>query len=162
MENNYNGQPEETQKRIELTDMACLFLTETAKWAKFLAILGFIGIGFMVLFAIFFVLMMSKFSSQLNSSGVQFQAIQGWIMSIGYLIGAVIYIFPVYYLYKFANKTSKALNANDTNLLTEGLRYLKSHYLFIGILAIIAMVFYAFLIIFSVVMIIAISAMGII
>ena len=40
-------------EQLTLNNNSKSFLRETAKWAKFLSIMGFIGIGFMVIFSFF-------------------------------------------------------------------------------------------------------------
>ena len=59
---------------------------------------------------------------------------------------AGIYFIPVYYLFQFGVKTKKAFEDNDIGMLTFGLKKLRSHYKFIGILFIIAVILYFFLI----------------
>lgn len=39
---------------LQLTEESKSFLREIAKWAYFLSILGFVGVGFMVILALFY------------------------------------------------------------------------------------------------------------
>ena len=59
-----------------------------------------------------------------------------------YLIMAGIYFFPVYYLYQFASRIKFALREKDNEKLTSSLEYLKSHYKFMGVLALIMVSLY--------------------
>ena len=52
---------------IQLTSESIGFLKETARWANFLSILGFIGIGIMVLAGVG-IAAMSGFSSEMQSA----------------------------------------------------------------------------------------------
>ena len=78
---------ETTQPQIELfvTDEAKGYINETRKWAKFLAILGFIGSGLIAIMAVF--------------AGSMFSTIWGgasFMISILYLLMALLYFFPLY------------------------------------------------------------------
>jgi len=66
--------------------------------------------------------------------------------SFFYLIVAGVYFVPVYYLFQFGVKTKQAFENDDVGMLTFGLKKLRSHYKFIGILFIVAVVFYFLLI----------------
>lgn len=133
---NYNKE----EDKILLEDLAIEHLNVSAKWSMFLAIMGFIGIAFMVLAGIFMGLFMSK-----NLPGM------GWMMSGMYLIIAFLYSFPVYYLYKYASDVKFALLNKNSIQLTAALGFLKLHHKYIGIaiIAIIAL----YIIFFSVFMI---------
>ena len=115
---------------MELNQQANLFLNETAKWANFLGIIGFITIAIMVI-ASFFI---GAFMPQIPNNSL---SLTPSFFSFFYLIVAGIYFIPVFYLYQFGSKTKKALQNNDTDLLTFGLKKLKSHYKFIGIFTVI-------------------------
>ena len=117
------------------------FLKETAKWAKFLAILGFVGIGFMVLGS----LVMLFAPSSLISNG-DFPFGGKIFMMLLYLAFAVLYYFPISYLYQFSENTKKAIENNDNNAIRNAFEFLKSHYKFMGILTIILLSFYAIII----------------
>ena len=117
------------------------FLKETAKWTKFLAILGFVGIGLMVLGS----LVMLFAPSSLMSNG-DFPFGGKIFMMLLYLAFAVLYYFPVSYLYQFSENTKKAIENNDNNAIRDAFEFLKSHYKFMGILTIILLAFYAIMI----------------
>ena len=121
---------------LQLNSDSKEFLRETAKWAYFLSILGFVFVGLFVLVGVF---MGTLFASVAGSSGA---FVPTTAMSIMYIVLAAIYFFPVLYLYRFASKIKRAFNENNTEYLTEGLKNLKSHYKFVGILAIVMISFY--------------------
>ena len=125
---------------MQLNESAKGFLKETAKWAYFLSILGYVGIGIIVLVAIFAGSIFSRMSSM--SPMGNFGAGIGTIITIVYLLIAALYFFPVYYLNKFASNAKMALRDNDTETLTTSFEYLKSHYKFIGILTVVILGFY--------------------
>ena len=117
------------------------FLKETAKWTKFLAILGFVGIGLMVLGSL---VMLFAPSSLMSNGDFPFGG-KIFMMHL-YLAFAVLYYFPISYLYQFSENTKKAIENNDNNAIRDAFEFLKSHYKFMGILTIILLAFYAIII----------------
>lgn len=115
------------------------YLRETAKWSKFLSIVGFITIGIMLLITIFFVgtLIFSSF----NSTG--FPEAFNLIFIVVYLLIASIYLFPCLYLYKSSRAIKKALISDDSLVLEEAFKNQKSFFKFIGIFTAITLAFYA-------------------
>ena len=126
---------------LSINDQAFRFLKETAKWCSFLSIIGFIGIGILVIIAIFFGAMMASLSSMGSSNGLN-AALGGGFFTGLYLIMAALYFFPVYYLYKFSVNMKKALYTNDDDVLATAFEKLKSHYKFLGILTIVILSLY--------------------
>lgn len=126
---------------MQLDQSAKDFLKETAKWAYFLSILGFIGVGFFVVFAIFAGAIFASLGSTMGA-GV-FAGSLGAFMSFIYLAIAAIYFFPVYYLFRFGSNAKRAFRENDSEALTSSLGYLKSHYKFIGIFMVSILSLYA-------------------
>lgn len=133
MDNNIFDQ--NVSEGINLTPLAENYLKETAKWGKFISIVGFVMVGLFVLIAIFsnaiFSLLMSMGGT--NTGG------GGGVLTFAYLIYAVIYFFPVFYLFKFSTKASAALQARDSVGVEESLENLKSLYKYLGILTIISL-----------------------
>ncbi|MCB2196504.1 MAG: hypothetical protein KQH79_11640 [Bacteroidetes bacterium] len=114
------------------------FLDETRKWTMFLAIIGFIFIGLIVLMGLIFGLVGSFFGSYLGG----FERIA--ILLVYILIG-VLYFFPIYYLMKFSINMKNAIQQGKQQELTSAFEFLKSHYKFIGILTIVALSLYVLL-----------------
>ncbi len=127
----------------QLTSTAVGFLQESAKWSKFMAIIGFIGIGIMVLVSVF----MAIGIGATNMPELPFSMS---VFSIIYVVFAAIYFFPVYYLYQYATKTSAALHSKNKHLLTDGLENLKSHHKFLGIFTLIIVSLYGFIFVFAI------------
>jgi len=65
-------------------------------------------------------------------------AVSGFI----FLVMAAIYFFPIYFLYQFAGKMKQSIDAKDSMTLEEATSFLRRHYQFIGILAIVVLSFY--------------------
>lgn len=122
---------------LSISNNSMIFLSETGKWGKFLAIMGFIGVGFLVVLSLF----MGTLLSSLNPGGDALP-IPGFLFGLIYLILAALYFFPVLYLFNFSSKIRKALAEKDNSILDEAFKNLKSHYKFIGILTVILLMFY--------------------
>ncbi|HEX6845671.1 MAG TPA: hypothetical protein VF144_01775 [Chitinophagaceae bacterium] len=124
-------------------------LSEAAKWAKFLAICGFIFIGLMVVYGILMSIMIVSMTSTMGqvdtiSSEDTFKGFMGIGMIIFYIVFAVIAFFPYYFLLRFANKMKGALISNDQELLNGSFQNLKILYRYAGILTIISLVLIIF------------------
>ncbi len=133
---------------MQLDSTAKDFLRETTKWAYFLAIMGFIGIAFLVIIAIFAGAIFSTMASTVPGMGI-YGGSFGAIISFVYLLLAAIYFFPVYYLFKFGSNGKRAFKENDSEALTASFGYLKSHYKFVGIFMIILLSLYGLIIVFA-------------
>lgn len=144
MENQINFFREDNQK-LEVTSFIKENLSQTAKWAKFLAIVGFVGLVIMSLIAVLMLTVGSFISYQLNTP------FNPGVLGVTYLIIVLVYFFPLKYLYDFSVKMKKALNLTDNQAFSESFSSLKSHYKFIGIFTIVIISIYliGFLMIFA-------------
>jgi hypothetical protein len=131
-------------EQLTLTSSAKRFLKETAKWSKFLSILGFVGIGLMLIFSIFTGTMIGILQNTVSQPLPKGLAITS---SITYLLIAIIYFFPMYYLFQFSNRMKKALLMKNDETFEKAFEMLKSHYKYIGVLTIITMSLYLFFIV---------------
>lgn len=110
------------------------YLTEAAKWGTFLAIVGYIGIGLIVLIAVGII------------AGGAAQSFGGLVpVNMGafgliYIVMAGLYFFPVYYLHQFSLKIKQGSYA-------VGFQNLKSLFKFMGIFCIVILSIYAVIIV---------------
>ena len=100
-------------------------------WAKFLSILGFIGVAFMLIGALSIALV-----------GISIMGSEVAGISVVYLVFAAIYFMPMYYLFKFATHARQGLTHKSHYETDQGLIYLAAHYKFIGIMAIVLLSLY--------------------
>nr|WP_294788137.1 DUF5362 family protein [uncultured Flavobacterium sp.] len=135
---------------LQLDSTAKDFIKEIAKWAYFLSILGFIGIGLLLLIAVFAGTLFSAMGSTMPGMGAYGSSF-GAAMGAIYFLLAAFYFFPVYYLFKFSSNAKKAFRDNDSETLTASFGYLKSHYKFIGILMVVFLAMYALFFVFAIV-----------
>ncbi|WP_395063715.1 hypothetical protein [Flavobacterium sp.] len=120
----------------------------------FLAIMGFIGIGLMVIFAIF----MTSVMSMLPQTPGPFGNMKGFL-SVFYIVLSALYFAPIYYLYKYASDMKNALLSSSSDLVGTALGYLKSHHKYLGVSLIIFISLY-FLLIIGMIVFFASSAMS--
>ena len=114
------------------------YLAETAKWAKFLSIVGFVVCGLMIILGL---LMGTIMGGIMGSAGMPFGNTA--IFSVIYIAIAALYFMPCLYLFKFSKSMQMALKAGDSAQLREGLKNLKSSFKFLGMLTVIILALYA-------------------
>ena len=124
-------------EQLTLTSAAKGFLKETVKWCKFLSILGFIGLGLLLLSSFF---ISTIYANMPQAASMPFNL--GTAMTIFYILMIAIYIFPIYYLYQFSVKLKKALTSKDDEVLAIAFGMLKSHYKFVGVFTVIMLSIY--------------------
>ena len=126
------------------------YLSETAKWAKFLAILGFIMCGFMAIAAFFLPLLMNFIpEGEMMPMGMIGKGL-GMMMTVLYLGLALLLLMPCLYLYRFSTKMKIALLQSDSEVLDTSFSNLKSFFKFYGIMTIISLSFYVLIFIISI------------
>ena len=127
---------------LHIDSISFNYLRETSKWAKFLAIIGFIMTGVFVLFAFFGATMFSTLM-RTNPYGGDIAGSFGFIITIVYLIVAAISFFLSLFLYRFGARTLAGLQATDQDSLNDGIGNLKSFFKMYGIIVIIYLGFLA-------------------
>jgi len=125
---------------IPLSEEVKDYLSETAKWAKFISIVGFIFAGLMVLISLFLGIFMGSIGSDFGDAAMPFPSS---LISIIYFIMALVMVIPILYLYRFANNMQIALRRNNNRALTDSFKNLKSHYKFYGIFMAVILGLYA-------------------
>lgn len=124
---------------LTISNEAKNHLFETAKWAKFLAIVSMVmyGLAILIMIVLFFVLNNLPADSLMAQEGIP-----AWIFLI-YIVFILIFLYPILKIYRFATLGKKALLQTDAALLTSALENQLAAYKFYGILIIIALIFYA-------------------
>ncbi|HET9746302.1 MAG TPA: DUF5362 family protein [Chitinophagaceae bacterium] len=135
-----------------IDDMTRMHLAETAKWAKFLSIIGFIMCGLIVILSFF---IGSIFSTSLNryndyNENTGFAGL-GIVMTVLYLAIGVLYFFPCLFLFRFANQMATALNTNEQLTLNRSFQNLKRMFRYMGILTIVVISLYVLVFIFGII-----------
>jgi hypothetical protein len=129
-------------------------LAEAAKWARFLAIVGFVGVTLLALIAIFggsYLATIFGRTSQYNdltpgvTTGLTFALIAY------YLCIALLVFFAYLFLYRFAVNMRAALRENNQDLLNRSFQNLKILYRYWGILTLIGLALFAIFFLFAII-----------
>ena len=124
-------------RKIEIEENTLKVLDKTRKWTMFFAILGFIGLGLIVIVGIFAGVFLSVFNGGVSPLGFP-----EWMVYVVILICAVLYFFPVLYLFRFSKHTSNAVKTLDKQELHKAFKNLKAYYVYTGVLLIIVLSIY--------------------
>jgi amino acid transporter len=125
---------------LQLDQPSTAYLGEAAKWAKFLAIMGFIFCGLMIIIALF---AGSIMGAAMSAAGGGMSSMFGsGLLTAVYIIFAAVYFFPCLFLFRFASQMQEAVRNHEQNKLQGSFKNLKSCFRFLGILTIIVLCFY--------------------
>ena len=141
MEEQIQPDEEKTDSDAILSRFAIETLNKTVPWIKFLSIMGFILCGFMVIFAL--VLLLSG-----GIYGKTYGAGMGSSVFLVYLVLAIVIYFPNSYLYHYAGNLRKFFNSKDASTLETAFKLQKQYWMFMGVLVIIYLSFFAIAMIF--------------
>lgn len=130
-------------KTLELSKASESYLKDTSNWTLFFSILGFIMIGLMVLGSILITIIFSVIENE------KLPPITGIFLGIFYFVFAIIYLFPIIYLYRFSTNMKNAIEKKEESSLETAFKYFKSHFKYLGIVTI---VFIALYIVMAVIM----------
>ena len=136
---------------LHLDQQSVNYLSETARWSRLLAIIGFIYCGLMAIIGLFFGSMMTRMMSGMSGPDSGFTGIGGAFLSFSVILMALILFFPAYYLFSFSSKMRRAIRNNDQSILTDSLKNLKSFFKFNGVFVIIFLSIYVLLLISAVI-----------
>lgn len=122
-------------------------LSETARWAKFLAIVGMVGLGLGVVFGLVYSIWISTMMGTMQERyGVQSPGAYAGGLAVGsaliFIVMAVVAFFPMLYMLRFANQMKVALYGNDQESLNTSFQNLKRYFRYVGIITIIGIGFW--------------------
>ena len=128
-------------------------LSEAAKWAKFLAIVGFVMCGLIVVAAIFagsiFAMLANSYNEGYGGSATLTGGM-GAFVAVFYIGIAILFFLPYLFLFRFATRMKTALNTNDQLTLNTSFQNLKIMFRYVGILTIVMLSFYALIILIAI------------
>lgn len=113
---------------LKIDEVCHMHLKETAKWAKFLAVVGFVITGIIVIVALFAGTLLSEMPMG-EAAGIG-----AGLITFIYIIIAIIYFFLSLYLYRFATSMQIALNSGNQDELSKSFMNLKLMNRLIGII----------------------------
>ena len=124
-------------KRIEIGPETINNLNATWKWTMFLAILGFIFFGMLIVVGLIAGTFLSTFKSHEVNLGIPES-----IMFIVFIVAAAIYFFPVFVLFRFSKNTRDAVQTLEKQKLDKAFKNLRIYFTYIGIMVIIVLSIY--------------------
>ena len=125
-------------RKIEIEQDTLNQLNTTRKWAMFLAITGFIFLGLILVIGLIAGTFISAFSSG-EEGGI---GIPESLMFIPFLLMAVIYFFPIYFLFRFSKHSLHAIQTLDKLEFHKAIKNLKYYFAYIGFLIIVVFTIY--------------------
>ena len=145
----------QSETALTVTEGMKTDLLSAAKWAKFMCIVGCVGLVIMVIAATCMMLFGAFATKIIPNAPI------GAAMGILYLLVAALYVYPLMKGFQFANGTKAACLSNDQYQLARGIAGLNDLLKYTGILTIIVLSIYAIIIVFTVVFaVIGIAAMN--
>lgn len=120
---------------LHIDEIGHTHLRETARWVKFLGIMGIIISVFLAIAGIVFAMSantLERYGG--NSSLVEFSA---GLIGAMYIIIAAIFFFMSLYLFLFGSKLKTALQTSDQQVFNEALLNQKRYYRIVGIITIV-------------------------
>ncbi|WP_113654806.1 DUF5362 family protein [Pedobacter namyangjuensis] len=149
MDNIETAQEQEPAHGLIISEEIRSYLYDLAKWANFLAIVGFAITGLMVISA-FTVGAAMTTSKELQAMSMQMGGLGGLGFTIFFLIYAFLIFYPSLLMFKYATKAKIGILYGEQENLNEAISKLKSLFKYWGILAIIVICLYGMLIISAV------------
>ncbi|OSZ77978.1 hypothetical protein CAP35_06835 [Chitinophagaceae bacterium IBVUCB1] len=135
----------DTNNRLVIDETGKAIYMEMTRWTKFLAIVGFVMIGLMILLGLF---MGSIMTTALGGTAIG--AMSGIGFTLIYLLIAALYFYPTYALYKYSVLIKPAINNADTELFNRAIGYKKGMFVYMGVLMIIVIALYALIFLFAI------------
>ncbi len=146
MENTQESQETPNNLNLIVNEEIRSYIYEIAKWANFLAIVGFVFTGFMVISA-FTVGAVINSSPQLLTMADSLGSIASIVFTIMLLIMAFAIFYPSLLMFKYAAKAKLGVLYGEQASLDEAMGKLKSLFKYWGILTIIYLAVYLLIII---------------
>jgi hypothetical protein len=140
------------QEVLKITEDIRSYIYETAKWANFLSVVGFVLTAFMIMFAFgvgsFITAMNNILGGEANNP---YAALGTGVLTVICLLVALIYFYPSLLLFKYANAAKQAVLYADQATLAVAMSKMKSFFKFWGILTIVFLTFYVLSILITIV-----------
>ncbi len=130
---------------LQFTPDIKALLRESAKWGKFLSVVGLVLSGMIVVMAFFLPSMIDTFSTAQNTEVLPAGSKAG--ITINFLIIGAIVFFPCLFLLRFSNAMKRALEEINQDECTVAFSNLKTLLKFYGIITLIILGLYALAII---------------
>lgn len=125
------------EKKIDIGPETLKNLNSTRKWTMFLAVLGFIFLGIILITGVATGTFLAAFKSREVGLGLP----ESLILALFVVIAIVLYL-PVLFLFRFSRNTRDAVQNRDKQKLERAFRNLRIYFTYFGILVIIILSLY--------------------
>lgn len=116
-------------------------LSETAKWARFLAIAGFLFLVLMIVAGLYASITISRYEDMYSGSSARGMAsLLSTTTAVTYIIVALVWFFPLLFLLRFANAMKAGILTNNQERVNTAFQNLKICFRYVGIVTIIGLV----------------------
>lgn len=129
-------------RQVEVGQETLDNLNITRKWSMFLAILGFISVGMMILAGVTIIVLLPLFDDVTQFGAFEMAIIMGVM-----ILFSVIYFFPILYLYRFSVHTKNAVQNYSSAELAAAMKNLKSCFVYLGVMAVVIISLYILMIV---------------
>lgn len=131
-------------EKIEIEQESLKNLDIARKWTMFLAILGFIFLGLLIIIGVIAGTFLSVFDSGESGLGLPES-----VVLILFIVITATNFLPVFYLFRFSKYTAHAVISKDRKELTKAFKNLKYFFIYLGILLIVIFSIYITVLIVS-------------
>lgn len=141
---NFDNSEMDSENTLQLTEKMKEYLTEAAKWTKFMAIVGFVLLGLIFVGFIMLALSSSLLANAFPGMGV-FGEMQIGVFLFAFIFYGMLIFLPSWYMFRFGSKTLKSIPIMDDTGMEVAFDSLKSLFKFYGIFIIVLLSIYAIL-----------------
>lgn len=124
----------------QVSSIAIDILRRTKGWVRFLAVIGFIGCGFMLIAGLFMLIGMGAVMS--GSGNTAAIGAPFFMIGILYIVMAAIYLFPCIKLNQYASSIGRLMNSQSNIDLETALNAQRSFWKFMGVIMLIILSIY--------------------
>jgi hypothetical protein len=136
--------PSPENKKLEIRQDSLNHLNTARKWSMFLAIVGFIILGMLIIISLVTGTFLSAFSSGDGISGLS-----DTLVILVFLALGVGFFFPLYFLLKFSNHMANTVQSLDNLEIYKAVKNLKCYFVWLGIMVIFILALYAIILVAS-------------
>ena len=130
-----NSNPE--IKNIEIGQDTLKHLNTLRKWTMFLAVIGFIFFGLIIILGLITGTFLTAFNLSSNTQGIP-----DALVIAAFIAFALMNFFPVYFLFSFSKHTSLAVAKHDRKEMHVAIKFLKRFFIYIGVFIIVVLTVY--------------------
>lgn len=140
---------EQADKPLMITEDIRSYLYDTAKWTKFLAIVGFVFTALIAMAAFGSAAFIAALATL--SPGNPLAAMGPGFLMVYFLVIALLYFYPSLLMFRHSNATKQAVLYGDQQSLSVAMLNLKSFFKFWGVLMIVLIVFYVLILLMAII-----------